>query len=389
MNNFSTDEIVLSDYENSVTSDSRPVPGGVKNVQSRETGLVTNATGARSDLAKFYEEEYALHEESAESDIAIYSERAQTTMSEAVANFILESWSPPSRPRILDFGCGKGLLLEQLGDRLPDAELTGIEPNKRARTRIAENPRLKRLNLTGLDTALANSETFDLVVTNGVLEHVEDPGVTLGDLRRLVTSNGHLFVGVPNFEANPLDLLTYDHLSRFTPTTLTYLLEQNGFEPLNVRADSTQVAMWWMSRCDGRSARPLDKQVIARELEVAQRHQTWLDSAFSAIGAAVKEARAGSRPIIVYGTANLWTAMIGLGLVDETDATLIVDDNASLWGTERTGGRVESPDVTLKAELGRALVIISANPCYFDRIKARILELAGHRVEILPDGQTT
>jgi len=139
----------------------------------------------------------------------------------------------PEGGRILDLGCGRGLVLSALADRgfevhgfeRSEAALQGVDP--RAKLRVA--PRLA-------DAAYPDA-CFDQVQLWHVLEHLPDPVETLTEIRRILRPEGQLVVAVPNFGslqarwAGPawFHLDPPRHLYHFTMPALRTMLARCGF----------------------------------------------------------------------------------------------------------------------------------------------------------------
>lgn len=87
--------------------------------------------------------------------------------------------------RVLEVGCGEGLVMEYLRARHPRLRLAGVEPDIDAlRLARARNP--GSLLLQGDAGALGiGSGTHDLVLCLEVLEHLVDPGGALIEIRRV------------------------------------------------------------------------------------------------------------------------------------------------------------------------------------------------------------
>jgi len=136
------------------------------------------------------------------------------------------------REDVLDLGCGDGRLtaeldaarlsaadvsavaLERARGRLPEAELMAVEPG-------AELP--------------SADGSFDLVLCAETLEHVRDVQLLISEIRRVLRPGGELALTTPAH--GPL-MTTPDPLSphiRFlTRRSLRRLLEEHGFEPLEL-----------------------------------------------------------------------------------------------------------------------------------------------------------
>jgi SAM-dependent methyltransferase len=136
--------------------------------------------------------------------------------------------------RVLDVGCGRGVILGPLADR--GLEVYGVEVSEEAargadpRTEIRIAPRLSEAKFP--------EAFFDEVVIWHVLEHLADPRETLAEVRRILKPGGRLIVAVPNFSSAQarwsgaawfhLDLPR--HLYQFPLGALRRLLEDVGFE---------------------------------------------------------------------------------------------------------------------------------------------------------------
>ena len=99
--------------------------------------------------------------------------------------------------RILDVGCGRGVILGALAEQ--GFEVHGLEisaeaargTDPRAEIRIAEN----------LKDAEYRTASFDQVIIWHVLEHLIDPAGTLREAHRILKPGGRLIVAVPNFSS--------------------------------------------------------------------------------------------------------------------------------------------------------------------------------------------
>jgi SAM-dependent methyltransferase len=147
--------------------------------------------------------------------------------------------------KVLDIGCGRGLLLNKLRQRGWDPIGTELSEDAAAHARdqlglpVFTQP-LEEINFP--------SNEFDLVILWHVLEHVQSPRDVIHEVARILKPGGTLLVAVPNlgsWEARwssnrwfHLDVPR--HLTHFTPKTLGRLLEDAGIPITDVNFFSTE-----------------------------------------------------------------------------------------------------------------------------------------------------
>lgn len=139
----------------------------------------------------------------------------------------------PPNARILDVGCGRGVLLSALADR--GHEVHGMDVSA---TAVAGADPRARIKVAGCLTECDYpDDAFDQVILWHVLEHLPNPREVLTEIRRILKPGGQLIVAVPNFSslqsrwAGPawfhLDLPR--HLFHFPVSGLRQLLDRTGF----------------------------------------------------------------------------------------------------------------------------------------------------------------
>ena len=106
---------------------------------------------------------------------------------------------PTSYERILDFGCGSGVMLpylSQISNQVTamDVDLLPLE-SVQVHIPLAKNVEVKDASKTNISDLPANS--FDLIIALDVLEHVKDLPRTLNELLALLKSGGQLIVSGP------------------------------------------------------------------------------------------------------------------------------------------------------------------------------------------------
>ena len=150
--------------------------------------------------------------------------------------------------RVLDVGCAEGLFTAELARA--GADVVGVdvaeEPLRRARAR---HPELDLRLVDEQEPWGLEDASFDAVWAGEVIEHVADTAAWLSQVRRVLRSGGCLLLSTPD-HGLPLRLRVAcstrafaahfdprgEHLRFYVRATLVALLEDFGFEDVQVRA---------------------------------------------------------------------------------------------------------------------------------------------------------
>jgi len=143
----------------------------------------------------------------------------------------------PRNARILDVGCGDGLLECLLAKKMPATHITGIDSSKKAITLAAEKAREQ--NLSNVDFMISDAyklpfsnETFDAVVSLDVIEHLDDTDAFLKELARVLKPGGTLHVGTPI--RTPGMMFDALHAKEFSISELTQYLKNHSLTIDNI-----------------------------------------------------------------------------------------------------------------------------------------------------------
>lgn len=143
---------------------------------------------------------------------------------------------------VLDVGCGMKPYQQHLGARA--AKWMGIDFQA-----TASGP--SRADVFGSAIELPfKTDSFDVVLSTQVLEHVPEPGTLIREAHRVLRPGGHMVLTAP--QTNPLHEEPHDYF-RFTCYGLRHLAELCGLEVLETRplggaiATVGQMVIWHMS----------------------------------------------------------------------------------------------------------------------------------------------
>ncbi len=132
--------------------------------------------------------------------------------------------------KIIEVGCGSGLLLQYLHKEL---DLTGADFSQGNLDKAQEkNPHVKffKADLNDKNSWKEYANSYDSVLCSEVVEHIKDDKTALEILFSLLKPNGVLVLTVPAFK---LLLSEFDikegHYRRYSKKEISLLVEQTGF----------------------------------------------------------------------------------------------------------------------------------------------------------------
>ncbi|PIS09685.1 hypothetical protein COT75_00620 [Candidatus Beckwithbacteria bacterium CG10_big_fil_rev_8_21_14_0_10_34_10] len=141
----------------------------------------------------------------------------------------------PRAKSILDIGCGRGQMLYYL-KKYYHYGTVGTQLDQRALDYARKKLGLKIFNKDLLKIGF-KKKSFDVVSLWHVLEHIKTPQHYLKKINFLLNKNGFLVIEVPNFNSWTsyiskgywLGLDLDYHLNFFTPSSLSKIISNNGF----------------------------------------------------------------------------------------------------------------------------------------------------------------
>ncbi len=142
--------------------------------------------------------------------------------------------------KILDYGSAKGLFLKKL------IEKNSIKPYLFDITTKYKEFWLKTFNQENCSFYNLKDEwknSLDIVTSFYVFEHVKDPLTELKNIYQVLKEDGIVYIQVPNVYNHIADFICIDHLHHYSKISLTHLLNQSGFEVINIDDNSYEGAL--------------------------------------------------------------------------------------------------------------------------------------------------
>lgn len=142
--------------------------------------------------------------------------------------------------KFLDFGCGKGLLLEEILKINPSLEATGADVSKTA-LEFAKKafPKANFIKIEEGEKLPFKNNSFDFILAADVLEHVYDTDLIFSELSRILKPSGKIFISVPYhgmFKNIVISFIGFDfyfdprqpHIRFYTKNNLFKMVKENG-----------------------------------------------------------------------------------------------------------------------------------------------------------------
>jgi SAM-dependent methyltransferase len=156
--------------------------------------------------------------------------------------------------RLIDIGCGDGRLL--FVAQRAGFDVLGVESSPKMAAKARRRIGSDRVFCGRLADSPAQAASFDAAVTVSYLEHEPQPLEALKRMHSLLKPGGVCIHKVPNYDSLLRMCLGRrwsgyrwpEHMQYYTPTTLTRLLGDAGFETLAVRANPFGDNFWIAAR---------------------------------------------------------------------------------------------------------------------------------------------
>ncbi len=210
----------------------------LKVVQCKDCGLVFLNPRLKEDIAKRIYEDVSYY---SQGQVAGYEEYLlqEESLRITFRRFLGElKKRGMASGRLLEVGSGLGFLLDEAKGFFPEREGMELSAGAASRASLVSDA---KIHVGGLSALPPEVKNFDVVIAVNVIEHVYSPLEFLSSLRQRVKSGGRIVVVTPDIGSFWHSIMGRkwpsfkipEHVTFFTRSTLTCLLDRAGFE--NIR----------------------------------------------------------------------------------------------------------------------------------------------------------
>lgn len=262
---------------------------------------------------------------------------------------------------VLEFGAGRGRILSRLA-KSGFTNLSAYELGTRYEGPLGAIVGADRVHIG----TPPKGREFDVIASFFVLEHDVDPRASLAYMRSVSALGGDLYLMVPSYRTNAIDLACADHVHHFSGAGLAALVEAAGFAVVEIDETSSIGALVVVAKNRGGAASPLKAHSDAKADSLAAASDYLaMKERISQLGTSL---RPGGR-LYLYGAgfyATLASAALGGRPVDG-----VFDANQKKQGSLRFGHPVRDPAAIARENFGDASLVVCVNGTIAGTIKAR------------------
>lgn len=147
--------------------------------------------------------------------------------------------------RILDVGCGDGLITSKMSDN--GNNVTGMDISRRALGEAERKyPRIKFVRASAEERYPFEDKEFDVLFAGDIIEHIADTWTALSEMHRVLKKKGILVLSTPIHNVIKNVILCFygfskhfdptgPHLRFFTMKSLETLLDECGFRIVKIK----------------------------------------------------------------------------------------------------------------------------------------------------------
>jgi SAM-dependent methyltransferase len=325
-----------------------PLSGECETVVCKTCGLGFNQ---RPSTAEAYVAHYAALSKYATS----FSPLANADKFSRLADIFIDLY-PNRSSSILDVGCGAGGFLAKLKE-YGYRNLSAMDPTPACVTGVQRDLGIDaRLGVLAEPPFPPNS--FDVVISTGVLEHLLLPADDLKALKNLLVPFGAAFIVTPDasryteFLDAPFQDFNIEHINHFSPDTLNTLFIRQGWQKVALGQDVLSHTPKWSEPVvyglfrplagENRSPLPAFDKKLADNLKSYVRNSAVL---LDKIDRHLRRELAGISEVIVWGAGQTSSLLLSQTILKDLRIRAVVDSNPAYAGRSMAGAPVGGPEL--------------------------------------------
>jgi SAM-dependent methyltransferase len=306
---------------------------------------------------------------------------------------IFSTICPDRNLSILDAGSGSGGFLACLR-MLGYKRLTAMDPAPGCVEFIRRELDIEA-KVGTLDNSPFSPESFDVVISTGVFEHLLSPISDLAAINKLLVSGGErggAFIVVPDasryvdFLDAPFNEFNIEHINHFSSKTLTFLFELHGWSVKYIGYDELYLSPKWVEPIIYGLFNHDNSQNNSIKLNLNHDFNKKIDDyifksikLLNNIDKKLNNSLSKVDEVILWGSGQLSSLLLSQTILAKIKLFAVLDSNPAYLGHHLVGSPVGGPE--LKGTFGGPIVIASIRS--HNSIRKMIKEQLGWKNEII------
>jgi len=256
--------------------------------------------------------------------------------------------------RVVEIGCATGLLLSLIKKKGYE-NILGVDPSPSC-SETAKKLYGIRVLANTLSNLSIEKQSVDFLILAGVLEHIKELDISLKHLWDTLVPNGKFYIAVPdasqyiNGEDAPFQEFSIEHINFFGPTSLTNLMNKNGFTLVDYRQNIFEMnhnTLTPVIQAVYKKAKviPVDNY-FATDTETEKNLESYVNlcnQREKAIYQIINEIILSNKSIIIWGTGTQTLRLLATSRIREANIVAFVDSNPKFHGKKLNGIKIVSP----------------------------------------------
>jgi len=255
---------------------------------------------------------------------------------------------------VVEIGCATGLLLSLIKKKGYE-NILGVDPSPSC-SETAKKLYGIRVLANTLSNLSIEKQSVDFLILAGVLEHIKELDISLKHLWDTLVPNGKFYIAVPdasqyiNGEDAPFQEFSIEHINFFGPTSLTNLMNKNGFTLVDYRQNIFEMnhnTLTPVIQAVYKKAQviPVDNY-FATDTETEKNLESYVNlcnQREKAIYQIINEIILSNKSIIIWGTGTQTLRLLATSRIREANIVAFVDSNPKFHGKKLNGIKIVSP----------------------------------------------